>query len=121
VNTAALDGERGDAFAAGRTAALALWLPALVPLVGGLLGACAQCTATYLLSLPLVPGTIVPALLRLDDAAFVAVAGLATLAAFAGVWWLLARLRRPWTWVVQAIVALLVAFEAIGYANALRA
>lgn len=120
MNAAALDGDR-DAFATGRTAALALWLPVLAPLAAGMFRDCGHCAVTYLLSLPLVPGTIVPALLRLDDAAFVAVAGLATLAAFAGVWWLLARLRRPWTWVVQAIVALLVAFEAIGYANALRA
>lgn len=104
-----------------RDAALSLWLPCLLPLVTGMLRDCDHCATAYLLSLPLVPGLLVPGLLRLDDAAFFVVGGAATLLFYAGVVVLLRRLPRPWRLLAQAAVVLAVLVASIGYANALRA
>lgn len=39
----------------------------------------------------------------------------------AALWWSLHRLAAPWNRVLQAVVGLAIAAEAIGFANALRA
>ncbi|MBL8730463.1 MAG: hypothetical protein JNM25_18740 [Planctomycetes bacterium] len=119
--TSAADARLAAALDTGRQAALTLWLPVLVPLVTGMLGDCDHCLRGYLLSSALVPGVIVPALLQLDDAAFFVVGGGATLLLFAALWWSLHRLAAPWNRVLQAVVGLAIAAEAIGFANALRA
>jgi hypothetical protein len=105
--------------ALGRSAAT-VWTPALVPVVTGMLHECSHCQTTYLLSLPLVPGMVVPVLLRLDDAWFVVGGAVATLVVFGVTALMLRELPRALGYVVQAIVALLIAFEAIGFANSLR-
>jgi hypothetical protein len=102
-------------------AVCALWLPVLVPIATGVLRGCGHCQTSYVLSVPVVPGVLVPAMLGLDDAAFVVVAGAATLAAFAVLTIALHELPRWLGHVVQGLAAVLVAFEAIGYAHALRA
>lgn len=107
--------------AVGARAALVLWLPVLLPLVTGMLHEEAHVASTYLLSAPLVPGILVPVLLQLDGAWFFVVGGLVTALLFAALCWGLARLPRPWALALQVAIVLLVAFEAVGYANALRA
>lgn len=107
--------------AAARQAALTLWLPVLVPPVTGMLRDCSHCVQSYLQSAVLVPGILVPVLLRLDDAWFGVVGGAATLLLFACLWLLLLELPRRWGWFVQAVVVLAITFEAIGFAHALRA
>lgn len=102
-------------------AAGALWLPVLVPLATGMLRGCGHCQASYLLSLPLVPGVLPPALVGLDGAAFFVAAGVVTLAAFAALAAALHALPRALGHVVAGLAAAAVAFEAIGYAHALRA
>jgi len=104
-----------------KVAALTLWLPVLVPLLTGMLRDCGHCVQSYLLSYVLVPGILVPALLHLDDAAFVVVGGLTTVLLFAGLWRALCRLSAPWNRALQAVVVLAIAVESIGYAHALRA
>ncbi len=104
-----------------KVAAITLWLPALVPIVTGMLRECEHCAQSYLLCLPLVPGILVPTLLRLDDAWFFVVAGLCTLLLFAGLAFALHRLRRPLAFALQVAVVLAVTAEAIGFTNLLRA
>jgi hypothetical protein len=118
--TAAAHVGQAAAFATGRQAALTLWLPVVVPLVTGMLRDCDHCLQNYLLSLPLVPGILVPVLLGLDDALFFVVGGAATLLCFATVWAVL-QLPSPWHRVLQVVVVLAVTAESIGYATALRA
>ena len=103
-----------------KVAAITLWGPALVPLVTGMLRECGHCTQSYLLSLPLVPGIIVPVVLRLDDAGFFVVGGVCTLLAWSGLAVALQRLRRPFAAALQVAVVLAVAAEAIGFAKLLR-
>ena len=99
---------------------LVLYEPVLVPIVTGMLKDSADAFWPYVLMFPLVPGAIVPALLRLDGALFFVLAGVATLALFAGVQ--LASLLPPLLrGIVRAAVVFGVAFEAIGFANLLRA
>ncbi len=102
-------------------AAAASWLPTLVPILFGLLRDCGHCQGSYLLSLPIVPGVLLPALCQLDDAWFFVVGGATTLALFAGLALLLRELPVRLGWVAQGLAAVLVAFEAIGFAMALRA
>ncbi|MBL8739254.1 MAG: hypothetical protein JNL12_22695 [Planctomycetes bacterium] len=104
-----------------RHAAATLWLPTLVPVVTGMLRDCGHCLGSYLLSLPMVPGALVPALCRCDGAWFFVVGGTATLLLFVALLLLLRELPRRLGWVAQAIAAGLVLFEAIGFAMALRA
>ena len=102
-------------------AVLVVWLPALVPIATGTLRGCGHCLQSYLLSLPLVPGVLAPVLLGLDDAVFFVVAGVVTLLVFVVTALAVYELPRPLARVVELVVVLAVAFEAIGYANALRA
>jgi hypothetical protein len=102
-------------------AACTLWLPVLVPVVTGMLRDCSHCLTNYLLCSPLVPGILVPVLCNLDGAAFFVVGGVMTLLLFALVALLLRELPRGFGYVAQAIVTVLIAFEAIGFAGALRA
>ncbi len=102
-------------------AAAVSWLPALAPIVTGMLRDCGQCLQAYLLSLPLVPGILAPVLLGLDDTLFFVAGGAATLALFGGLTVALRELPRALGLALQATVVLGVAFAAIGYANALRA
>lgn len=102
-------------------AACTLWLPALVPLVAGLLRDCSHCFWSYVAMLPLVPGVAVPAALGLDDAWFFVTAGLLALLLFALLVAALQRLPRAYGIGLRAVVVLGVAAEAIGLAQALRA
>lgn len=101
--------------------ALTMYVPVLVPIVAGMLKDSEHAFWTYVATFVLVPGAIAPALLRLDGALFFVAAGAATFALFAGLWlaalWLPPVLRG----VLRAAVAFAVAFEAIGFANLLRA
>jgi hypothetical protein len=102
-------------------AALVVWLPVLVPIVTGMLRDCGHCQSTYWMTSPMVPGVLVPVLLRSEDAGFVGVGVLATLAFHGVVAVLLRELPRAAGVVVQGIVALAVAGEAVAFAYALRA
>ncbi len=102
-------------------AACTLWLPVLVPVVTGMLRDCGHCLTNYLLCSPLVPGIMVPVLCNLDDAAFFVVGGVVTLLLFGLVTLLLRELPRAFGYAAQAIVTVLITFEAIGFASALRA
>ena len=100
-------------------AAGTLWVPTAVPLVLGMPGDSGGALRDYLLSLPLIPGIVVPVLCGLDGFWLVLAAALPALAAF-GVLAVLAReLPRPLLYVVQGVVMTLVACESIGFAYAL--
>jgi hypothetical protein len=100
-------------------AAAALWLPVAVPLLLGM-PADAGARADYLGSAPIVPCILAPVLLGLE-AWFVVVGGAATLVAFAVLALALRELPRVLGAALQAVVAVAVAFEAIGFAYALSA
>jgi hypothetical protein len=102
-------------------AALVVWLPALAPLASGTLRGCGDCQTRYLLALPTVPGVLVPVLCGLDDAWFFLAGGVAALGLFGLVALCLHELPRLPARVVQVLVVLAVAGEAIGFAHALRA
>ncbi len=102
-------------------AVLTLWLPVLVPLVTGMLRDSDHAFWSYVWMFPLVPGAIVPALLGLDGAWFFVAAGIAALTLFAGLWLALRALPPLLRGVLRAAVVFGVAFEAIGFANLLRA
>ena len=108
-----------------RTAASAvgttLWLPALAPFFFGPLRESAHCTETYAYCLPVVPGVVLAALTGLEDAPFLVLAGAITLVALALLVALLRRLRGAAAAIVQLVAGVTVLFEAIGFANALRA
>ncbi len=106
---------------AGCLAALTLWIPVLVPVVGGPLRDCAHCLRTFLLCLPMVPGALAPTLLQVPGVWFFVVGGLVALVAFGMLAVVLRELPRPWSSVIQVIVAIGVAAEAWGFALALRA
>jgi len=102
-------------------AAASLWLPVLLPVVTGMLRDCGHCLGNYLRSLPMVPGVLAAVLCGLDGAWFFAVGGAVTLLLFGVLLLLLRELPRRLGWVAQGIVAVLVLFEAVGFAMALRA
>jgi hypothetical protein len=103
-----------------RDVALVLWLPALVPLLCGMLRDCEHCLYTYLAMLPIVPGAIVPALLDLRSAWWFVVAALPVLA-MGGVLYVLWReAPRAVCAVAGAIVAAVVAAQGFGLCFALR-
>jgi len=102
-------------------AAATVWLPTLAPIVTGMLSGCGHCATSYWLSLPVVPGVLLPLLLQLDDALFFVVGGLVALLLFALTALLLRELPAKAGYAAQAIVALAVAFESVGFAAALRA
>lgn len=102
-------------------AALTVWLPVLVPLVGGVLRDCGHCVQTFLLCLPMVPGALAPTLLQVPGAWFFVVGGVVTLAAFGMLAVVLRELPRPWSLGVQVAVAIGIAAEAWGFAWMLRA
>lgn len=102
-------------------AACTVWLPTLAPLVAGMLSGCGHCATNYWLSLPTVPGLLVPALLQLQGAPFFVVGGLVALLLFALTALLLRELPAKLGYAAQAIVALAVAFESVGIAAAMRA
>jgi hypothetical protein len=102
-------------------AAAALWLPALVPIVTGMLRGCPHCQESYLVSLPIVPGILAPVLLNLDDAPFVVCGAAVTLGLLAVLALLLYELPRGLALAVQIVAAVAITFEAIGFAHALRA
>lgn len=98
-----------------------LWLPCLMPIVLGILRDCSHCMITYLQLFAIVPGVIVPVLLRLEDAWFgVAGAGV-TLAALVGLYAAARQMPRAWLYALQVLVMLLVGLEAIALAQLLRA
>lgn len=97
-----------------------LWLPTFVPFVLGPLRECDHCVATYAMCMPMVPGVIVPALFSVPGVWFFVVGGLVALVCASGLAVALRELPRPWSLGVQGIVALAVAFEAVGFANLLR-
>lgn len=103
----------------GRRAALALWLPALLPFLCGPLTECGHCVRLYLLCLPLLPGFLPPMLLRLDGAWFFVVAALGTVTALVGLFVLLRAAGRHWRW-VALVVGVLAGVNALGLAAQLR-
>lgn len=102
-------------------AACTVWLPTLAPVVTGMLSGCGHCATNYWLSLPTVPGLLVPALLQLQGALFFVVGGLVALLLFALTTLLLRELPAKLGYAAQAIVALAVGFESVGLAMAMRA
>jgi len=101
-------------------AAIVLWLPALIPVVTGMLRGAGDGFWTYLLCGPLVPGWVVPTWLGLDDALWFVVAGLATVLG----WFLIAlasqRLPRAAGVVIEVAVFVAVGFAAIAFANVVQ-
>ena len=102
-------------------AALTVWLPVLVPFVGGPLRECGHCLQTFLLFLPMVPGALAPTLLQVPGSWFFVVGGLVTLLGFGMLAVVLRELPRPWSLGVQVAVAIGIAAEAWGFAWLLRA
>lgn len=102
-------------------AACTVWLPTLAPIVSGMLSGCGHCATNYWWSLPTVPGVLAAALAGCDDAWFFVVGGTASLLLFALTSLLLRELPPKLGCAAQAIVALGVAAESIGFAAALRA
>lgn len=102
-------------------AALTLWVPALVPYWIGPLTESSHSIEAYTLLLPLVPGVIVPTVMRLDGVAWGAVGVLATLLMLGGLTLVLRRLSYPGSSIVQTITILLVSVEAFGFSMLLRA
>lgn len=104
-------------------ALLALWLPAVLPLLFGPLTECGHCVRSYLFSLPILPGVLPAALLvqRLESDGF-AFAGLALLVTVAIVLLVAALLRlcgRRWPWPALLCVVLAGA-NALCFGAALR-
>ncbi len=102
-----------------RRAALALWLPMLVPFAFGPLTECAHCVQSYLAILPVLPGALAAAWIRNTPVAFYALGLTATLVVLALVALLVGLAGRRWPWVAVP-VALLSAAQAIGLAHLLR-
>jgi hypothetical protein len=106
-------------------AALVLWLPALLPLAVGPLGGCGHCTRTYSAILPIVPAVVVPALAGAEGVWFGVAGGVATAAVFGTLATALRELTgRGRRWLARgasAVVALVIAAEALAFATALRA
>jgi hypothetical protein len=102
-------------------AAGTLWVPTVVPLALGMLSGSSHALQGYLLFLPTIPGILAPVLFGLDDFWFVLVAVLPTLAMFGGLAVAAREMPRGLLYVVQGVVMTLIAFEAIGFAYALRA
>ena len=102
-------------------AAWTVWLQTLAPVVSGMLRDCGHCVTSYWLSVPMVPGALLPVLLQLHDAWFFAVGGIVALLLFGLTALVLRELPPKLGYVAQAIVSLAVAAEAVGFAAALRA
>lgn len=103
-----------------REAALVLWLPALLPVVTGMLRDCSHCLWTYLAMLPLAPGAIVAVLLQAQDAWFVVAAAVPTALLLAGLY---AAGREAPRWLLrglQIVVVAGVAAQGVGLAQAIR-
>lgn len=102
-------------------AAAVLWLPALVPLLTGMLRDDSHVFWTYVAMLPVVPGTIVAALLQAQGAWFVVAAAVPTLL-LGVVLYAVGREAPRWLLVgCHGLVAALLVAEAVGLAYALRA
>jgi hypothetical protein len=101
-------------------AAGTVWVPTAVPLAFGMLGESSS-ALRYLLFLPAIPGVITPVLRGLDGFWFVLAAVVPTLLAFGGLAVAVRRLPRALLHIVQGLLMTLIALEAIGFANALRA
>ena len=91
-----------------------------MPFVAGPLTECGHCVRIYAACLPIVPGVLVPALCRLEDAWFFVAAGVVALVLFATLTLVLRELPRPWSLVAQAVGALAIGAEACGFASLLR-
>ncbi|MCK5943967.1 MAG: hypothetical protein KAI24_18425 [Planctomycetes bacterium] len=102
-------------------AAGTLWLPCLLPIVLGLLRDCSHCMHTFLAMFLMVPGVIVPVLLRLEDVWFGEAGAAVTLAVFAGLYAAARELPTRWLYALQVVAMLLIGLEAVGLAMALRA
>lgn len=100
-------------------AALALWLPALLPFAVGPLSECGHCVGVYLRLVPVLPGFFAAAWVRNEMVAFYALAFVATLAVLAACALLIALAGRRWP-AVAVPVALLAGAQAIGLGHALR-
>ena len=101
-------------------AAVPVWLPTLTPYGVGMLRESDHAAASYAKSLPVVPGVVVPLLLELPGAWFFAVGGLATVVLASVLAVALRELPRPWSLGAQAVVALAVSAEAVGFASLLQ-
>lgn len=102
-------------------AALVLWLPALAPLLTGMLREESHGFWTYVAMLPVLPGTIVAALLPAQGAWFVVAAAVPTLL-LGVVLYAVGREAPRWLLVgCHGLVAALLVAEAVGFAWALRA
>jgi len=102
-------------------AAGTLWLPCLLPIVLGMLRDCGHCMETYLKMFAMVPGVIVPVLLRLEDVWFGVVAVAVTLGALGGLYAAAREMPRGLLYALQGVVMVLVGVESIGLVAALRA
>lgn len=99
-------------------AALALWLPGLLPFVFGPLTECAHCVRNYLAILPVLPGFLAAAWCR-NEPMFYVFGLVGTLALFALAALLMGLAGRRWP-LVALPVALLSGAQAIGLAHVLR-
>ena len=105
---------------AATIAAATLWLPCLAPAFLGLLRDSSYCVSTYFKLFAMVPGVLVPVLMRLEGAWFGAAGGAVTLALLLGLYHAARWLPSRWLHALQALVMALVALEAIGLGYALR-
>jgi len=94
-------------------AAGTLWLPCLVPMVFGMLSTTGNAPSMFTMLLPLMPGMLLPMLLRLDGLAFVVTAAVPALLLFAGVYFAARSLPRRTLYFVQVPVIALCVLQAV--------
>ncbi|MGE3175459.1 MAG: hypothetical protein AB7O97_22745 [Planctomycetota bacterium] len=102
-----------------RHAALALWLPALLPFAIGPLRECDHCVRQYLLWAPVGPGILPAVAFTQGTLGMVAVAAVTTLLLLAGLTAGIRALGRHWPWAALVAFALCGA-EAVAFSRALR-